>query len=102
MVLVGLSPGPRVHSGYFEAVVPGTRVRSLPFRPGAHSVPVGLSLLPAAAVSAAVVEIEPPAVQVAPRGGRSRCSGGSRRSDPAAAAASDVRGGAASLARRLH
>lgn len=73
-------PGPHVDAGHLEPVVPRTRVRALALGPGAHAVPVGLAVLPAAAVRAAVVEIEPATVhQDLVGGGRTGGRGRRRR-----------------------
>lgn len=70
-------PGPHVDAGHLEPVVPRSRVRSLSLGAGAHAVPVRLAVLPSAAVRAAVVEVEPAAVdQYLVGGGR---PGGRRR-----------------------
>lgn len=54
--------------------MPGAGVGALSLGPRAHPVPVGLAVLPAAAVGAPVVEVEPSAVDLGGRGG-----GGFRR-----------------------
>lgn len=69
-------PRPSIDPGDFESVVPGAGVGPLALGPGADAVSVRLPLLPAAAVGAAVVEVEPAAVHVAPGGGRARGPGG--------------------------
>jgi hypothetical protein len=56
--------------------MPGSGVGPLALGTGADAVSVRLALLPAAAVGAAVVEVEPAAVHVAPGGGRARGPGG--------------------------
>lgn len=61
--------------------MPRAGVRALAFWAGAHAVPVGLPVLPAAAVRAAVVEVEPAAVHqyLVGDGGRARGRRGRRR-----------------------
>lgn len=61
VALVRVPAGPCVHSNYFKAVGPGTGVFPLAFGASADAVPVGFSILPAAAVCAAIVEVEPSA-----------------------------------------
>ncbi len=79
------SPGPGVDARHFESEVPGPRVLPLAFGPGADAVAVRLAVLPAAAVGAAVVEVEAAAGQIH-GAGRRRPSGGVVRLLAAAAA----------------
>lgn len=46
--------------------MPGSRIGTLSFRSGTYAVSVGLPILPSAAVGAAVVEIEPAAIDMRP------------------------------------
>lgn len=73
------SPGPHVDAGHFETVMPRTRVRALSLWAGAHPVPVCLAVLPAAAVRAAVVKVEPATVHQYLVGGGSAGGRGRRR-----------------------
>ncbi|KPJ06508.1 hypothetical protein RR48_14247, partial [Papilio machaon] len=63
-----ISPGPGVDAGHLEAKVPGAGVGALALRPGAHTVAMGLAVLPAATVSTAIVKIETAAVKAPLRG----------------------------------
>lgn len=62
------SPGPGVDAGYFESEVPGAGVRALSLGAGAHSVAVGLAVLPTATVRAAIVKVKAAAVEATLRG----------------------------------
>ena len=53
--------GPGVHADHFEAVRPGARVLALALGSRAHTVAVGFAVLPASAVCAAIVKVEPTA-----------------------------------------
>lgn len=55
-------PGPHVDAGHLKAVMPRARVCALTLRTRADAVPVGLAILPATAVRATVVEVEPAAI----------------------------------------
>lgn len=57
----GTARRPRVDSADLEPEVPRPAVLSLTLGSGTHTVPVRLAVLPAAAVSAAVIEVEPSA-----------------------------------------
>lgn len=52
-------PWPRIDPGHFEPVVPGPGIGTLSLGPGADPVSMCFPLLPATAVGAAVVEVEP-------------------------------------------
>lgn len=82
--VVGVAAGPGISAHHLEAVRPRTRVLALPFGPGANAVPVGFAVLPAAAVGAAIVEVEPAARH---SGGAGRARAEITPSPPRAAAA---------------
>ena len=60
--------------------MPRARVLALALGPGADTVPMGLAILPAAAVGTAVVKVEPSPVDAGGGGGGAR--GGGRRHAP--------------------
>lgn len=69
-------PWPSIDSGHLESIVPGSAVSTLALGTRTHSVAVGFSIFPAAAVGSAVVEIESAPVHVATSRGRSRSTRG--------------------------
>lgn len=71
-------PRPRVDARHLETVVPRARVSTLSLWTGADAVSVRLAVLPAAAVRAAVVEVEPAAVDQRPVGAGGGRAGGRR------------------------
>lgn len=65
---VTISPGPGVDAGYFEAEVPGARVGALRLGARAHSVAVGLAVLPSTTICTTIVKVETATVETALRG----------------------------------
>lgn len=79
---VGVAAGPGVAARHLEAVGPGAGILALPLGPGANAVPVGFPVLPAAAVGAAIVEVEPAARHPGQRGERGAAAASRPPSSP--------------------
>lgn len=59
IALVGVAARPGVHSHHLEAVRPGAAVLALALWPRTDAVAVGFAVFPAAAVTPAIIEVEP-------------------------------------------
>lgn len=65
---VTISPGPGVDAGNFESKMPGSGVGPLALGSSAHTMTVGLAVLPAATISTTIIKVETATVEAALRG----------------------------------
>ncbi|KAF3858935.1 hypothetical protein F7725_012136 [Dissostichus mawsoni] len=75
VALVQVPAGPGVDADHLESVGPGARVLTLALGSGAHTLAVGFAVLPASAVGATIVKVEPTArhSETEGRGSQRRC-----------------------------